>query len=605
MKYKAFFFKSISILLPIILLFLLELVLRLFNYGSDLDHLFLTTENEKYFYLNKNITKRYFKKDIATTGNAEFFKKDKDQNTLRLFVLGESAALGFPYPNNISFSRMLKYALIKTCPEKDVEVINLSFSAINSYAFADFSKELPNFSPDAVLIYGGHNEYYGALGVASAINYGVNSSIVNLMILLKRFRLYQLLESIIQSFIEDDLTSSNSVLMQKVVNDQKIEYGGELYLKGIKQFESNMRKVLDLFSQKNIPVFISTLAVNLKDLPPFEDCGVDSLSASLFFKKGKDFYKQKDYTNASNAFFNALKYDCLRFRAPKEINNIICQLSTEYSTVELVESEKNFMSSSFNKIVGNELLLEHVHPNVDGHKVIAKSFFNGILSAKIFETASALDIDSLLFDYPILEIDTLVGNYACNKLLNGFPFFDTIKIDPPVSYMEIISWEYLENKNWFHLMDELYKHAVSVKDHSLILDILRVRILDNAYDPIFYLPAGKASSYIEDYKNAVYYYEKGFKLKPSFEFAQSIVVSSLLDDNPEKAYNYIDYLIENNQSEIDFNVFKTNIIQIIQLKKMLNSNDDEKNITNSLAIARLYHELGNEKIAAKYLKNEN
>ena len=92
-----------------------------------------------------------------------------------------------------------------------------------------------------------------------------------------------------------------------------------------------MRKTLDLLSKNNIPVFFSTIAANLKDLPPFKDCGlVDSLSANFFFYNGKEFYEQKDYKNASNAFSNALKYDCLRFRAPKEINDIIRQLSSHF-----------------------------------------------------------------------------------------------------------------------------------------------------------------------------------------------------------------------------------------------------------------------------------
>ena len=75
--------------------------------------------------------------------------------------------MGFPYPNNISFQRMLKYQLQKTNPDKDIEIINLALTAINSYTFYDFAQELVHFEPDAIFIYGGHNEYYGALGVGS------------------------------------------------------------------------------------------------------------------------------------------------------------------------------------------------------------------------------------------------------------------------------------------------------------------------------------------------------------------------------------------------------------------------------------------------------
>lgn len=105
----------IGIYLFLSLLFLIgiECGLRAFGYGVDLDHLFLQTANGKYLYLNKNISRRYFTQSQATNGNVEFFRKKKQKNTFRIFVLGESAAMGFPYPNNISFQRMLKYQLIK------------------------------------------------------------------------------------------------------------------------------------------------------------------------------------------------------------------------------------------------------------------------------------------------------------------------------------------------------------------------------------------------------------------------------------------------------------------------------------------------------------
>lgn len=59
--------------------------------------------------------------------------------------------MGFPYPNNISFQRMLKYQLQKTNPDKDIEIINLALTAINSYTFYDFAQELVHFEPDAIL----------------------------------------------------------------------------------------------------------------------------------------------------------------------------------------------------------------------------------------------------------------------------------------------------------------------------------------------------------------------------------------------------------------------------------------------------------------------
>ena len=194
-RIKTLYWLLFSLLLPFVLLLLIEAGLRYIHYGTNLDDIFLTTPDGKYLYMNKNISKRYFTSSQATTGNIEFFKKKKDINTIRMFVLGESAALGFPYPNNISFQRMLKYELQKNNPQKNIEIINLSLTAINSYTFYDFGKGLAAYEPDAILIYGGHNEYYGALGVSSTNTFGKNTEIVRTIIRLRQTKLVQLLEN--------------------------------------------------------------------------------------------------------------------------------------------------------------------------------------------------------------------------------------------------------------------------------------------------------------------------------------------------------------------------------------------------------------------------
>ena len=55
-----------------------------------------------------------------------------------------------------------------------------------------FAHEIVGMDPDAVLIYAGHNEYYGALGAGSAHFMGGNRNMVKLIIWLKRFRVVQL-----------------------------------------------------------------------------------------------------------------------------------------------------------------------------------------------------------------------------------------------------------------------------------------------------------------------------------------------------------------------------------------------------------------------------
>jgi hypothetical protein len=82
-------------------------------------------------------------------------------------ILGESSAAGFPFEPNGGFSRFLDQRLSILYPKKKFEIVNLGIAAINSYAIMDILEDVIDQKPDLVLIYTGHNEYYGALGAAS------------------------------------------------------------------------------------------------------------------------------------------------------------------------------------------------------------------------------------------------------------------------------------------------------------------------------------------------------------------------------------------------------------------------------------------------------
>jgi hypothetical protein len=166
-------------MLPFLFLALVELILRWCDYGYD-PHLFITYHGDAhYLVFNPDAGKRYFSDQLlATTGNQEPFLRKKEDGTLRIFVLGESTTIGYPYFHNGSAHRWLQYRLMRTFPGKKLEVINVSLTAVNSYTVYGFAKEVVDYEPDAVLIYCGHNEYYGALGVGSTNKIGGSPFVV-------------------------------------------------------------------------------------------------------------------------------------------------------------------------------------------------------------------------------------------------------------------------------------------------------------------------------------------------------------------------------------------------------------------------------------------
>ena len=503
---NRFYFKVIALLSPFLLLCLLEAGLRLFGYGVNLDDIFLTTPDKQHFHINKNITKRYFASGQATTGVVDFFKARKDARTFRLFVLGESAALGFPYPDNISFPRMLKYALMESFPEKDIEVINLSFSAVNSYTFYDLGKALHRFDPDAVLIYGGHNEYYGALGVASTVGAGGHPFLIRCGIFLNRTRVMQLLHALRpQQAGKEDRRSDN--LMQQVA-EKYVDYGGDVYQKGVEQFETNMDKLLGALRRKKIPVYLSTVAVNLKDTKPLHSCGEaqDSLSAEALYLLGRQCM-ERNPEQARSLFMAAYRHDCLMFRAPEAINDYIRACAATCPGLTLVDAEATLAGQCEHHITGREVLLEHVHPNIRGHRIIADAFFRSV--AQLCGTPATQNIDGILQDYPVLEFDTLAGRYAYMQLMAGFPFYEKTATIQPHTPVELLALQHAQGqKNWYRSMEELYQYALTVKDYPLVRDVLRARVVDNPYDVAFYSPLAGACMLTGRYREAEKYLKK-------------------------------------------------------------------------------------------------
>jgi hypothetical protein len=96
------------------------------------------------------------------------FATRKPPGTKRIFVLGESAAAGYPDPA-FSFTRVLESILRTACPETSWEIINTGVTAMNSHAIRLIAEQSARYEPDAALIYMGNNEVVGPYGPGSLL----------------------------------------------------------------------------------------------------------------------------------------------------------------------------------------------------------------------------------------------------------------------------------------------------------------------------------------------------------------------------------------------------------------------------------------------------
>ena len=89
--------------------------------------------------INEQVGNKYFtNKNDVTVAKHDIFLKEKPANTFRIFILGASSSIGFPYKNATTFDLSIKYQLSHLFPEKKFEVVNLSLNAVNSFTFFNF-----------------------------------------------------------------------------------------------------------------------------------------------------------------------------------------------------------------------------------------------------------------------------------------------------------------------------------------------------------------------------------------------------------------------------------------------------------------------------------
>lgn len=583
---KLLLFKVLAILFPFVLLVILELVLRLCNYGHNTDLFVKYPKDDRYMQMNYYASDKFFSDTTnATKGNNELFTVNKAPNTFRIFVLGESTTIGYPYFHNGSFHRWLQFRLMQMYPDRNFEIINLSLTAVNSYTVLDFGRQLAKYQPDAIMIYTGHNEYYGALGVGSTSYVGSNHFLMETLLKLRDLKLVQLLNNSIKKIagvFSSKKIDDRETLMKRMAAKQELPYGSKEYQAGIDQFDRNMNELCSLFNDEKIPVFLSTVVSNEKDLPPFISNGSGPNSASYFYKAAQDAYAKADYATAKQDFDKAKEQDELRFRAPEQINTIIKKLATAYPVVHLVDTKALFEQYSPHGIIGSETILEHVHPNLYGYAVMSEAFYQAFQQQHLITDSvqRVISFDELRKEMPVTDLDSLSGQYQVSMLKTGWPFNKPMaETDKPGNSLvdELADKVARGELQWKDAMLQLFDHDKQTDDKQGALKILEALSLEYPLNEQYYGFAANLNGILNNYEQAAFYYKKLNAVAPTDQVTQTELQMYLRADEPEKALAVVKDLPQNVQLPAE-----TAITQIISDKATL-----KKDPANQQASARM------------------
>lgn len=414
------------VLMPVLLVGAIEAALRVLDVGFPTDATVpCTLKGRPASCYNLFFPAPFFPPGMIKTPQAYAIPADKPAGTYRIFVLGESAAMGDPDPA-YAFSRYLEVMLRKRYPSMNFEVVNTGSVAVNSHVLLPLARGLAKHRPDLFIIYSGNNEVVGPYGPGTALtSSGMSLSVIRTSIFFRSTRVGQLLTKLgaqkkewggMEMFLDKQVPASSPLMKYAYAN-----------------FEANLRDTIAVARSSGARVIVSTVATNLKDCAPFASMHREGLSqkdlrswnslmqqgmelengrsyaealnayqaaakiddqyAELEFGMARSFWMLGDYPAAREHFQRSRDLDTLRFRVDSRINEINRSVASSAEGAELVDADEVFSKQSANGVVGSDLVYEHVHMTPLGNYTLARAILLQIASKMPAESGRLTDAE--------------------------------------------------------------------------------------------------------------------------------------------------------------------------------------------------------------------
>ncbi len=262
--------RGVLLLTPVVLLALLEGTVRLLGLGAP-EPLFVPVEVGTLagYRTNPDVGRRYFAASMgAMTPQPvfQFVPAAKDSSTFRFFVLGGSTAAGFPYGAHGSFGGLLETRLRHLVPGRAIEGVCCAMTAVGSATVRDFTAEVLAHEPDLLILYTGHNEFYGAAGAAAHRAQG------GLLAALARaaggLRGARVLGEALAPLLRPGRPRPDGNVMETMAAERLVAPRSPLREQAVAAFVRNLRAILDLAAGAGVPVLLCDVSSNLRSQPP-------------------------------------------------------------------------------------------------------------------------------------------------------------------------------------------------------------------------------------------------------------------------------------------------------------------------------------------------
>jgi len=413
---KVVFVLVAAVVLPVVFLGALELSLRLGGYGYSMAFFKqIQIGGEEFLVDNDKFGLRFFPPELSRSPAPVRMSARKAPGVARIFIFGESAALGDPRPA-YSAGRYLQALLQERFPDRRFEVVCVAMTAINSHAILPIARECARHSGDLWIIYMGNNEMVGPFGAITI--FGTQSlpvAYVRLILAARQTRLGQLVLALAGEHSNGTKYGPAWGGMRMFMNN-RIAPGDPRKEVVYQNFRRNLEDILRAGRAAGVPILLSTVAVNVKDCAPFGSLSdnnlpaaervacdelskeggaaerqgnyaaaadywakaarLDANSAQLQFELGSCLLALTNLAAAREHLEQACDFDALPFRADSRLNREIAEAGrgAKGGGVALCDAAGLFETNSPQTVPGDEWFYEHVHFNFDGSYQLARAW---------------------------------------------------------------------------------------------------------------------------------------------------------------------------------------------------------------------------------------
>ncbi len=418
------------VIVPVLFFVLIELALLVFGVGKSFEYFRdIDINGEAHYQENPDFADQFYPASLNIGPLENTFAKQRDPNTLRVYILGGSAAQGFPYKNH-GFDRLLAAQLRAALPTHKIEVINTAMTSVNSHVVYAVADSIPANSADFAVVLMGNNEVVGPYGPGTfKQNFLGSITTIRGLQALKRTRIWQALSGLVSKTQATDAKQELEWQGMQMFTNFGVPYDDPRMPGVYSHYEDNLVDIIDKLNDKNIQVVLSSVPVNLRHSAPFLSTHDPDLSdtqleqwqiyndqasqyfnnqnwadavtsfraalqidpnyADTHFRLATAYENLGEFDSAGTHYEQALNLDALRFRADTQINQIIHEVAAraEADSLTFVDSAQAFEKASAPYQPGWNLLLEHVHYDFSGNHILATEIARSIVSNVIGDNA--------------------------------------------------------------------------------------------------------------------------------------------------------------------------------------------------------------------------